>query len=172
MPLLLRQDGVHKHLLLALHGQVLLLLRGGDVFVREHADQAPGPLRAADDEVPGAEVTLDEIRERLLALRGVENPCPRCGGVGKYSYPSTSGWRGGCAGMTPTTDVCDKCWGSGDAGKPWINLRLVESLLNSHGELLTRLENYVRATARPYHGELTAIDRAHSVEAAFGRKRR
>lgn len=106
----------------------------------------------------------------MLALRGVANPCPRCGGIGKYTYPSTSGWRGGCAGMTPTTDVCDKCWGSGDATKKGLDLRLVESLLNSHGELLERYARIVADDSWPVRQ--AAIDRARSVEAAFGRKRR
>lgn len=63
---------------------------------------------------------------RFLAWRGIEygnEACPTCGGAGSRSYPSSAGWMGGAGGQAITSGVCDKCWGSGDASRPWLNLR-------------------------------------------------
>lgn len=49
--------------------------------------------------------------------------CGLCGGSGVRVYGSTATWRGGAGGATITTDVCDKCWGSGASNRPWLNLR-------------------------------------------------
>jgi len=45
--------------------------------------------------------------------------CTGCGGSGYQMYGSTATWRGGVGGQMLTNDVCDMCWGSGDAEKPW-----------------------------------------------------
>lgn len=57
--------------------------------------------------------------------RGIDQKylCPDCGGSGTKAYPSTATWHGGVGGMTITTDVCDRCWGSGDRAKPWPSRR-------------------------------------------------
>lgn len=67
----------------------------------------------------------DPDLERLLRLRGVhpEDACPTCRGVGRRMYSNTSGWRGGIGGAAMTYDVCDACWGSGDAHRPGVDLR-------------------------------------------------
>lgn len=78
---------------------------------------------------------LLEVRQSLhaammLEWRGVEHGCEclACGGAGVKSYPSTSTWRGGIGGQAFTTDVCDKCWGSGDRNNAWPSHRaLVEA---------------------------------------------
>lgn len=59
----------------------------------------------------------------MLEQRGIETACPVCQGVGSRRYPSTSTWRGGMGGASITSDVCDKCWGSGDVARPWTDLR-------------------------------------------------
>jgi len=65
--------------------------------------------------------------EQMLEWRGIdlhqETPCKNCGGSGVTAYASTSTWRGGIGGTAITVDVCDKCWGSGVASRPWFNLR-------------------------------------------------
>lgn len=61
--------------------------------------------------------------ERMLSIRGVENACPECDGYGVLTYGDTSTWRRGAGGQMLTTDVCDKCWGSGDIDKPWPSWR-------------------------------------------------
>lgn len=44
-----------------------------------------------------------------------------CGGLGVKQYPNTATWNRAAviAGQSFTKDVCDTCWGSGDASKPW-----------------------------------------------------
>ena len=61
-----------------------------------------------------------------LAWRGIETPCSRCSGSGGYLYGGGSTWRGGAGGAVMTHDVCDLCWGSGDAARAWTNLRALE----------------------------------------------
>lgn len=62
---------------------------------------------------------------RCLSWRGLEpgEECPECDGSGVLTYGSTATWRGGIGGAMMTTDVCDKCWGSGNKQKPWPNRR-------------------------------------------------
>lgn len=72
----------------------------------------------------------DDERARVLAWRGVDEAmgdvvCKRCHGAGTRSYGDTSTWRGGIGGQTITTDICDRCWGSGVENKPWLNLRVL-----------------------------------------------
>lgn len=62
-------------------------------------------------------------RPLLLAWLGIEEPCKGCGGRGRRSYPSTSGWRGGIGGAAMTEDVCDDCWGTGDARRSGVDWR-------------------------------------------------
>ena len=57
----------------------------------------------------------------------VENLCTACGGSGYQVYDSTATWRGGVGGQTMTQDVCCKCWGSGDAERPWPSWRRYEA---------------------------------------------
>jgi hypothetical protein len=45
--------------------------------------------------------------------------CLDCCGSGYKLYSDTSTWRGGIGGQSMTTDVCNKCWGSGDKTKSW-----------------------------------------------------
>lgn len=52
-----------------------------------------------------------------------ETPCSECRGLGTKVYGSTATWRGGIGGQMITDDVCDRCWGSGDADKPWPSWR-------------------------------------------------
>jgi hypothetical protein len=52
-----------------------------------------------------------------------EDRCKACHGWGMRTYGSTATWRGGVGGQAMTTDVCDRCWGSGSASKPWPSWR-------------------------------------------------
>lgn len=76
-----------------------------------------------------AEAERDELREsfyeRMLSLRGLtpEEACKDCQGSGVKSYGNTSTWRGGIGGQMMTSDVCNKCWGSGNNNEPWTNLK-------------------------------------------------
>lgn len=55
----------------------------------------------------------------------VENRCRDCGGFGRKVYGTTATWRGGVGGAMVTQDVCDRCWGSGDAHSPWPSHRVL-----------------------------------------------
>lgn len=65
----------------------------------------------------------EEALDWLRSLRGVEDPCPRCQGMGRRSYSSTATWRGGIGGQAITMDVCDVCWGTGDRFRRGTDLR-------------------------------------------------
>lgn len=64
-----------------------------------------------------------EWRHYLRQWRGVDDPCTKCQGAGVRSYSSTATWRGGMGGCMITTDVCDRCWGSGDEHRHGEDLR-------------------------------------------------
>ena len=63
------------------------------------------------------------MHARFLEWRGVETPCAKCDGSGVASYANTSGWRRGIGGCAVTQDVCDVCWGTGDARRKGLDLR-------------------------------------------------
>ncbi len=72
------------------------------------------------------DLSSEELHKILLEWRYIEpeNACRDCTGSGKKTYANTATWtRAGIAGQTLTVDICDRCWGSGDEKKPWINLR-------------------------------------------------
>jgi hypothetical protein len=77
-----------------------------------------------------------EFFETLFEYRGLsaEEACTECGGVGSRAYDGTSTWRGGVGGSAITTDVCDKCWGSGSKSRPWRSWRQVERLFRNEEE--------------------------------------
>ena len=66
-----------------------------------------------------------EVWESVVACRGVKTPCKDCEGLGTKLYATTGTWRSGIGGSTLTDDVCNKCWGSGDADKHWPSHRLL-----------------------------------------------
>ena len=99
------------------------------VFIGSVVDDLAAEVRAQRARAERAERDKDELLEvrqslhaaMMLEWRGVEHGCEclACGGAGVRSYPSTSTWRGGIGGQAFTTDVCDKCWGSGDRNNAW-----------------------------------------------------
>ena len=85
-----------------------------------------------ESQLDDLESQLDDVYDNMLRWRGIDRgsgdePCKRCSGSGIAAYGSASTWRGGISGQVITSDVCDKCWGSGNAEKPWVNLRRLES---------------------------------------------
>ena len=64
-------------------------------------------------------MTAEEYEQILEDMRGVIHPCNKCDGWGVAMYGTTATWRGGIGGATPTLDICNKCWGSGDKDRPW-----------------------------------------------------
>ena len=73
-------------------------------------------------------IDVEVFHETALEWRDIEpgNACSECGGAGITFYSDTSTWRHGIGGQAMTTDVCDKCWGSGDRTRPWPNWRLIK----------------------------------------------
>jgi len=61
--------------------------------------------------------------KRVLHYRGVETPCPICKGLGWKAYAKGCTWHGGVGTNMIAYDVCDTCWGSGDAHRHGIDLR-------------------------------------------------
>ena len=68
----------------------------------------------------------------------VYNPCPKCGGRGRYTYPNTTKWRGGVGGQAMTEGICDKCWGSGTTLWSGPNARELEARID---ELQAKMED-------------------------------
>ena len=91
---------------------------------------------------------------KLYTWRGVDVPCRACGGAGARVYPSGSTWRGGMGAAAMTRGVCDVCWGSGEEGHPWENLReardtMLAQVEQRARELLARSVGADIASIRP-----------------------
>jgi hypothetical protein len=71
----------------------------------------------------------DDEPGRFLEWRGIDVEyggaavCKDCQGSGVKAYGGTSTWRGGMCGQMITSDVCDKCWGSGNTNDKGADLR-------------------------------------------------
>lgn len=66
----------------------------------------------------------DGLPELVRDMRGIRGrTCKPCNGFGVRVYGSTATWHGGIGGQAITSDVCDKCWGSGDSDRPWKSWR-------------------------------------------------
>ena len=68
-------------------------------------------------------MTDEEMVERFKSWRDINELCRGCGGSGNKTYGNTSTWKHRVGGQSITQDVCDECWGSGDATKPYRNLK-------------------------------------------------
>lgn len=78
----------------------------------------------------------DHAEDEALALAGVArifagHGCTACGGQGSRAYGSTSSWRGGIGGQSITSDVCDRCWGTGRSDRTGPDLRAIERELRT-----------------------------------------
>ena len=66
-----------------------------------------------------AEETLKRVRPS--SRYGIlEDPCEECGGSGYLLYSSIGGL---ISKSSPKYGPCDRCWGSGDAKRPWLAQR-------------------------------------------------
>ena len=72
--------------------------------------------------------TGEIIQDILIQSRDIEKVCSSCLGWGIKAYGDTSTWGKGIGGQMMTSDVCDKCWGSGDESKPWKSWKELQSL--------------------------------------------
>jgi len=65
-------------------------------------------------------------------------PCDKCRGTGEMLYGSTSTYMGGIGGAAMTTDVCNKCWGTGLKNKTGVNLKELRLEMNKSFQLQKR----------------------------------
>lgn len=81
----------------------------------------------------------DELLQLIMDYRGIKySVCDKCQGWGTIMYGSGSKWRGGISGQVMTMGECCKCWGSGDANNPWLNLKKLDSILTKEQKKLLR----------------------------------
>ena len=93
-------------------------LRGSVFFCDAHHEG--NLIRALLDEIERLRNERERVERDLIEMRiGNATPCEPCHGLGVRAYGSTATWRGGAGGMAITSDVCDRCWGSGTADRPW-----------------------------------------------------
>jgi len=76
----------------------------------------------------------DEDKEQYLKflrwrnIESIEDICGSCKGSGVRTYGNTTTWRGGIGGQMLTSDVCDKCWGTGSKIKVGVDLKKLINL--------------------------------------------
>lgn len=103
--------------------------------------------------------------------RYLDKVCEACHGAGQRSYSSTATWRGGMGGQTTRSDVCDKCWGTGDELNPGYNIREAEATFR---ERVT--EEAARTLADAMGAGISSMNAAHLFVAdqldAISRKRK
>lgn len=86
----------------------------------------------------------DDIKQEFLKWRDIEKPCPTCNGSGILLYQDTSTWRHGIGQQVATVDVCDSCWGTGDAEIIGANLLDLEGILAEQRLSILNLENALK----------------------------
>ena len=98
--------------------------------------------------------------EDMLQRRDITSPCQECEGYGVRAYPSTATWHRGAGGQMITSDVCDRCWGSGDAVKRGVDLRKMASAASALPPIdddAQELIDGLVAANRPDRGKRTKI---------------
>lgn len=79
----------------------------------------------------------NDLHRHFLDFRGIDPEyggalvCTPCRGSGVRAYGSTATWHGGIGGQAITSDVCDKCWGSGDLNRKGADLRALTGELRN-----------------------------------------
>ena len=86
-------------------------------------------IKQLQTKIAKLEKNRDYDKEHYIFVEIPEFPCKRCGGRGRRAYGSTSTWSGGIGGQMITGDVCDSCWGTGDATRKGANLRMLYAQL-------------------------------------------
>lgn len=101
-------------------------------------------------------MTRSQFMKRFL---GVDDPCERCHGAGRYMYGHGSTWRGGVGTTGMAWDVCDVCWGTGDKHKTGVDLRKQRDEFRQavRSESLKHLERWLGARYGDTHEALLAL---------------
>lgn len=104
-------------------------------------------------------IRIEVFKVYALRWRGVRTACVTCNGSGGRWYGSGATWRGGAGTATPEHDVCDSCWGSGDAERPWMDLRkhLAEVDMHIAERAVDLLARSVGATMHNTHPAIAVI---------------
>jgi len=78
----------------------------------------------------------ETLHAYLLMVRHIETACKACGGSGVCAYGDTGTWhRGGMAGQVVTSDICDECWGTGDADRKGVDMKKLQALVAANAAL-------------------------------------
>ena len=106
------------------------------------------PLEAASTEIKllKAQVNLlmeykTQFLQKVCELRGVRVPCSGCGGTGIQIYNDESTWQhvdGAPARLTK--DICEHCWGSGDAHIKWFGPSDTEPTYADYEDVVPEIE--------------------------------
>jgi hypothetical protein len=104
-------------------------------------------------------MTREESLKEMLRLRGVDDPCETCRGLGVHWYGNTSTWEHGVGGSSITIDVCDVCWGTGDKYRHGVDLRAQRDNLLAEIERrsLTMFVDRIGASMSVMHGTIEAM---------------
>lgn len=91
---------------------------------------------------------MEKFHYYFLQTRGIENPCKGCGGYGVKTYGNSSTWSHGIGGQVMTSDVCDECWGSGDANEKWVDLHKLRLKIKGLKHLVFTYRTQCRAAMK------------------------
>ena len=71
-----------------------------------------------------------KIEALLIQHRGIRGPlCEKCHGWGRFYYSNTGTWTNAAiVGHGFTWGTCDACWGSGEKGRPGVDLLAFEAM--------------------------------------------
>jgi hypothetical protein len=96
-------------------------------------------VKAASFEDAGS-IAIETAKELLAvahSLKGVA--CSACSGRGEITYGDTSTWRRATgAGQMLTSDVCERCWGTGRADRMGPDLRRIKSVEHQNEDLFLK----------------------------------
>ena len=67
-----------------------------------------------------------EFINTLKRAKRIFKICDRCRGLGTYMYGNGATYRRGMGVASMTIDICDQCWGSGDADRTLTNIKELE----------------------------------------------
>jgi len=113
-----------------------------------------------------------EDYQSILDRRGVKNPCPLCKGLGVRSYSSGALWeRGVVSTASFAQGVCDVCWGSGDANRPWEDLRALDEERRLK-ERVGRLEDFALRAGIRLSASIAAFEQLADEIEKMSRRRK
>jgi hypothetical protein len=114
---------------------------GGRFLLSAYGRRCFDAGHAAGEAEARTKPTCEQRTEILLSWRNVTDPCETCSGSGVRTYSTTATWRYNCIGGSMcTTDVCDRCWGTGDLHRRGADLRYLYGRIDAETKLVEALE--------------------------------